>query len=131
MTGGGAALSSPDRSDDGPDSAPDAVRFADIQRVLGVFAHGIAGRHLHMTAFEESAAEGRGRGFSANGVGIVLPTQVADFASTRHNRGAYRIAVLHQGSIVELGTHDELIARNGYYTDLYNKQLLEEELAEV
>jgi ATP-binding cassette subfamily B protein len=46
-------------------------------------------------------------------------------------RNADRIAVLHSGRIVELGTHDELIARNGYYTDLYNKQLLEEELAEV
>jgi ATP-binding cassette subfamily B protein len=46
-------------------------------------------------------------------------------------RNADRIAVLHGGEIVELGTHDELIARNGYYTDLYNKQLLEEELAEV
>jgi len=46
-------------------------------------------------------------------------------------RNADRIAVLHGGRIVELGTHDELIARNGYYTDLYNKQLLEEELAEV
>ena len=46
-------------------------------------------------------------------------------------RSADRIAVLHQGRIVELGTHDELLASNGYYTDLYNKQLLEEELAEV
>jgi ATP-binding cassette subfamily B multidrug efflux pump len=46
-------------------------------------------------------------------------------------RNADRIAVLHSGRIVELGTHDELLARNGYYTDLYNKQLLEEELAEV
>jgi len=46
-------------------------------------------------------------------------------------RNADRIAVLHGGRIVELGTHDELIAREGYYTDLYNKQLLEEELAEV
>jgi len=46
-------------------------------------------------------------------------------------RHADRIAVLHQGRIVELGTHDELLALNGYYTDLYNKQLLEEELAEV
>jgi ATP-binding cassette subfamily B protein len=46
-------------------------------------------------------------------------------------RNADRIAVLYGGRIVELGTHDELIARNGYYTDLYNKQLLEEELAEV
>ncbi|MGA8538154.1 MAG: ABC transporter ATP-binding protein, partial [Terriglobales bacterium] len=46
-------------------------------------------------------------------------------------RNADQIAVLHQGRIVELGTHDQLIARNGYYTNLYNKQLLEEELAEV
>ena len=46
-------------------------------------------------------------------------------------RNADAIAGLHQGRIVELGTHDQLIARNGYYTDLYNKQLLEEELAEV
>jgi ATP-binding cassette subfamily B protein len=46
-------------------------------------------------------------------------------------RNADRIAVLHEGRIVELGTHDELLARNGYYTDLYNKQLLEEELARV
>jgi ATP-binding cassette subfamily B protein len=46
-------------------------------------------------------------------------------------RNADRIAVLHGGRVVELGTHEELIAREGYYTDLYNKQLLEEELAEV
>jgi ATP-binding cassette subfamily B protein len=46
-------------------------------------------------------------------------------------RNADRIAVLHDGRIVELGTHDELLALNGYYSDLYNKQLLEEELAEV
>jgi ATP-binding cassette subfamily B protein len=46
-------------------------------------------------------------------------------------RNADMIAVLHTGRVVELGTHAELIERNGYYTDLYNKQLLEEELAEV
>jgi ATP-binding cassette subfamily B protein len=46
-------------------------------------------------------------------------------------RNADMIAVLHAGRVVELGTHDELLARNGYYSDLYNKQLLEEELAEV
>jgi ATP-binding cassette, subfamily B, multidrug efflux pump len=46
-------------------------------------------------------------------------------------RNADRIAVLHDGRVVELGTHEELLSRNGYYTDLYNKQLLEEELARV
>ena len=46
-------------------------------------------------------------------------------------RSADRIAVLHEGRVVELGTHEELLGRNGYYTDLYNKQLLEEELARV
>jgi ATP-binding cassette, subfamily B, multidrug efflux pump len=44
-------------------------------------------------------------------------------------RHADQIAVLVAGRIVELGTHDELIARNGYYADLFQKQLLEEELA--
>jgi ATP-binding cassette subfamily B protein len=43
-------------------------------------------------------------------------------------RNADRIAVLHGGQIVECGTHEELLVLGGYYTDLYNKQLLEEEL---
>jgi ATP-binding cassette subfamily B protein len=46
-------------------------------------------------------------------------------------RNADRIAVLHDGAIVEYGTHAELIQRGGYYTDLYQKQLLEEELEQV
>lgn len=44
-------------------------------------------------------------------------------------RNADQIAVLVNGRIVERGTHDELVARNGYYTGLYEKQMLEEELA--
>ncbi len=46
-------------------------------------------------------------------------------------RNADQIAVLVNGTIVELGTHDELVARNGYYTQLHEKQMLEEELAVV
>lgn len=38
------------------------------------------------------------------------------------------IIVLDKGMIVEQGTHDELVARGGIYADLYEKQLLEEEL---
>jgi ATP-binding cassette subfamily B protein len=44
-------------------------------------------------------------------------------------RNADQIAVLVAGRIVEQGTHDQLIARNGYYTALAEKQQLEEELA--
>jgi ATP-binding cassette, subfamily B, multidrug efflux pump len=43
-------------------------------------------------------------------------------------RHADQIAVLHHGKIVELGRHDELLALNGYYAGLYQKQQLEEEL---
>lgn len=46
-------------------------------------------------------------------------------------RNADQIAVLHDGKIVEQGRHDELLEKNGYYADLYNKQLLEEELETV
>ncbi|MCI0422984.1 MAG: ABC transporter ATP-binding protein/permease [Acidobacteria bacterium] len=43
---------------------------------------------------------------------------------------ADQIIVLKGGEIVERGTHEELARREGYYADLYQKQLLEEELTE-
>ncbi|MFZ0415943.1 MAG: ABC transporter ATP-binding protein [Candidatus Acidiferrales bacterium] len=44
-------------------------------------------------------------------------------------RDADQIVVLRDGQIIEKGTHEELIGIGGYYAELYQKQLLEEELA--
>jgi ATP-binding cassette, subfamily B, multidrug efflux pump len=46
-------------------------------------------------------------------------------------RHADNIAVLVKGRIVEYGSHEQLLARDGYYASLFQKQLLEEELAVV
>lgn len=46
-------------------------------------------------------------------------------------RHADRIFVLEGGRLVERGSHDELLERGGYYADLYQKQLLEEELEAI
>ncbi|HUJ49923.1 MAG TPA: ABC transporter ATP-binding protein [Bryobacteraceae bacterium] len=46
-------------------------------------------------------------------------------------RSAGRIFVIEHGEIVEQGSHAELVANGGYYADLYQKQLLEEELETI
>jgi ATP-binding cassette subfamily B multidrug efflux pump len=43
-------------------------------------------------------------------------------------RDADQIVVLDDGAIVERGTHDELMAANGLYAELFRRQVLEEEL---
>jgi len=44
-------------------------------------------------------------------------------------RDADQILVVAEGRIAERGSHDELLRLDGFYADLYRKQLLEEELA--
>ncbi|OAD46077.1 ABC transporter ATP-binding protein [Polaribacter atrinae] len=43
-------------------------------------------------------------------------------------KNADKIIVLDQGKIIQQGTHNQLIAIEGYYKDLYDQQLLEKEI---
>lgn len=43
---------------------------------------------------------------------------------------ANQILVLDAGEIIESGSHDQLLSQKGFYYELYQKQLLEEEIAE-
>ena len=62
------------------------------------------------------------RSYTAESTTILISHRVS---TVRH---ADQIAVLNHGKIVELGKHDELLALDGYYASLYQKQQLEEEL---
>ena len=46
-------------------------------------------------------------------------------------RHADRIVVLDAGRVTEQGTHEELLEANGYYADLHQKQMLEQELEAI
>ena len=42
-------------------------------------------------------------------------------------KNADLILVMNHGDIVEQGTHEELLAKDGFYSDLYNSQFEEVE----
>lgn len=46
-------------------------------------------------------------------------------------RNAHRILVLHDGEVVEAGTHEELINKKGMYFDLYTNQYLVEQTRRI
>ena len=58
------------------------------------------------------------RSFADRGGGVVLITHDIDLALSV----ADRVAVFRDGTIVESGTHEELLAAGGAYADLYNAQ---------
>jgi ATP-binding cassette subfamily B protein len=46
-------------------------------------------------------------------------------------KNAKMILVMNNGSIIEMGTHQELLAKGGFYADLYNSQFLGRDTTEA
>ena len=73
--------------------------------------------------YTEEKILGRLRGVMRDRTSIIISHRISTV------RDADLICVLDDGQIVERGTHTELLALGGEYADLYERQLLEEELA--
>lgn len=73
--------------------------------------------------YTEEKILGRLRGVMRERTSIIISHRISTV------RDADLICVLDDGGIVEHGTHSELLALGGEYADLYERQLLEEELA--
>ncbi len=73
--------------------------------------------------YTEEKILGRLRGVMRERTSIIISHRISTV------RDADLICVLDDGRIVERGTHSELLALGGEYADLYERQLLEEELA--
>ena len=73
--------------------------------------------------YTEEKILGQLRGVMRDRTSVIISHRVSTV------READMICVLDDGRLIEQGTHDELLALGGEYADLYERQLLEEELA--